>query len=337
MANESPNNREIMPLNQDISSIYCIHPSDASTTQLVSTKFSGVGFHNWKCSMMLSLSAKNKLGFVNGTIPEPDITSTDHKLWAGCNDLIISWLLFNLDETIAKSVLFMRTAQEIWDDLEGRYGYASMAHNFYLEQQLLDINQGSDSVSEIKQQQEDQILLQFMMKLNENFTTVYGNILMMHPLPNLSQAYRVFIQEERHKEMSQLTNQTETMAFYADRKRFNTQRNFNTKPNATEFPGMNNVGNYIGNTVPNSFNRKGAKPYYCNHDKIPGHSMERCFKLHGYPPGFQAKNDTRKFAALSQHTLEGNGNDPEGNVSNSDNCPTVPLEQYNQLKELYNK
>ncbi|XP_074328661.1 uncharacterized protein LOC141666511 isoform X2 [Apium graveolens] len=265
----------------------------------------------------------------------------------------------------------MRTAQEIWDDLEGRYGYASMAQIFCLEQQLLDIKQGSDSVSEfftkiktiwdgisdanplphctctnctcdlskrIKQQQEDQRLLQFMMKLNKNFATVRGNILMMLPLPNLSQAYRVFILEERHKEMSQLTNQTETMAFYADRKRFNTQRNFNTKPNATEFPRMNNVGNYVGNIVPNSFNRKGAKPYYfCNHCKILGHSMERCFKLHGYPPGFQAKNDTRKFAALSQHTLEANGNDPEGNVSNSDNCPTVPLEQYNQLMELYNK
>ncbi|XP_074352045.1 uncharacterized protein LOC141691206 [Apium graveolens] len=206
MATESSNNRENMPQNHNISSIYYIHPSDASTTQLVSTKFSGVGFHNWKRSMILTLSAKNKVGFVNGAIPEPNVV------------LIIN---SGLDETIAKSVLFMRTAQEIWDDLEGRYGYASMAQIFCLEQQLLDIKQGSDSVSEfftkiktiwdgisdanplphctcanctcdlskrIKQQHEDQRLLQFMMKLNDNFTTVRSNILMMHPLPNLSQA-----------------------------------------------------------------------------------------------------------------------------------------------------
>lgn len=29
--------------------------------------------------------------------------------------------------------------------------------------------------------------------------------------------------------------------------------------------------------------------YFCSHCKIVGHSVERCFKLHGYPPGFKHK------------------------------------------------
>lgn len=65
--------------------------------------------------MMLTLSAKNKLGFVNGSIPTPPTTSTDYKLWERCNDLVMSWLLFNLEDTIAKSVLFMKTAKDVWD------------------------------------------------------------------------------------------------------------------------------------------------------------------------------------------------------------------------------
>lgn len=93
--------------NQDPSSVFYIHPSDASTTQLVSIKFSGIGFHNWKRSMMLTLSAKNKLGFVDGTIPIPEITSAEYKYWERCNNLVISWLVFNLDEHIAKSVQFL--------------------------------------------------------------------------------------------------------------------------------------------------------------------------------------------------------------------------------------
>lgn len=52
--------------------------------------------------MMLTLSAKNKLGFVNGSIAVPASTSAGHKYWERCNDLIISWLLFNLDEKLLK-------------------------------------------------------------------------------------------------------------------------------------------------------------------------------------------------------------------------------------------
>lgn len=96
--------------NQDTSSAYYIHPSYSSSIQLVSVKFNGVGFHNWKCSMMLTLSAKNKIGFFNGNITAPEKTSTNYKNWEKCNDLVISWLIFNLDESTVKSVLLMNIA-----------------------------------------------------------------------------------------------------------------------------------------------------------------------------------------------------------------------------------
>lgn len=100
--------------NLDPSSVYYIHPSDANTTQLVSVKFNGSNYNNWKRSMMLILSAKNKLGFVNGTLTMPVSTSTDFCAWERCNSLVISWILFNLDETIARSVLFLKIARAIW-------------------------------------------------------------------------------------------------------------------------------------------------------------------------------------------------------------------------------
>ena len=42
----------------DQSSIFYIHPSDSSTSQIVSVKFNGTGFTNWQRSMLLSLSVK---------------------------------------------------------------------------------------------------------------------------------------------------------------------------------------------------------------------------------------------------------------------------------------
>ncbi|XP_074362953.1 uncharacterized protein LOC141703298 [Apium graveolens] len=221
--------------NQDLSSVYYIHPSDANVTQFVSAKFNGVGFHNWKRSMILTLSTKNKLGFVDRTIAKPEITAAEFKYWERCNNQVISWLLVNLDESIAKSVLFYQTAEEIWQDLADRYGYTSMAQIYSFEQQLLEINQGTDSVSDfftkiktlwdglndanplpyctcelctcnlsqrLVQRQQEHRVLQFMMKLSEQFALVRGNVLMMQLLPSIAQTYRLFAQDERHKEIS---------------------------------------------------------------------------------------------------------------------------------------
>lgn len=73
-----------------------------------------------------------------------------------------------------------------------------------------------------------------MMKLSEEFAVVRGNVLMMHPISTISQAYRVFAQEERHKEISHLTSQTEAMAFYADKMRFNNQGSGSYQKTETE-------------------------------------------------------------------------------------------------------
>lgn len=350
MANQSTQN---VQSNHDPSSPYYIHPSDASSTQLVSNKFDGIGFSNWKRSMMLTLSAKNKIGFVDGSIKKPVSIALDYKAWERCNNLVISWILFNLDGTIAKSVLFLQTAEEIWNDLEERSGFAFMTQVYALEQQLSDISQGSSTVSEfytqiktvwdsmndanplphctcnlctcnlsqkIQQRQQEQRLIQFMMKLSDKFSAVRGHALMMHHLPNVPQACRLFVQEENHKEIGQ-GNSHDSMAFMADRRssymgnsyrnnnlaKFRPSQNFgNVKDNSGSF-GNNkgNTGN-SGNFGTGPFgNKKVSKPganYYCTHCQVPGHSIDRCFQIHGFPPGFKGNRDKR-IAALVYHQM----------------------------------
>ena len=71
----------------------------------------------------------------------------------------------------------------------------------------------------------DHRLLQFMMKLSDKFATVRGNIIMQQPLSSISSAFRMFSQEERHQDLSSLTNQTESFAFMAD-----SRINFKSNP-----------------------------------------------------------------------------------------------------------
>ncbi|KAL8156622.1 hypothetical protein AgCh_001632 [Apium graveolens] len=202
------NSRQLLHPNQDPSSIYFVHPSDSNSSQLVSTKFNGNGFINWKRSMLLSLSAKNKLSFIDGTLPRPIDTTPEAKAWDRCNDLVCSWLLFNLNDNIAKSVLFLRTAREIWLDLEERFGYTSMPQLYYLEQQLSEMNQGSQSISEF-------------------FTSI-----------------KLFTQEEKHKKLSERVVSNESLAFATEKRQYdNAKYKGNSGFNQTnrQFPPKNNV------------------------------------------------------------------------------------------------
>ncbi|XP_021850810.1 uncharacterized protein [Spinacia oleracea] len=134
--------------NQDPASPFYLHPTDNTASQLVSIKFKGEGYGDWRRSMMISMSSKNKLGFVDGTIAKPDPTHDTYQAWMRCNDMMISWLLYNLDGSISKSVLYFHTAREIWLDLEDRFGFVSGPQPFSLEQQAVEISQGNHNVAE---------------------------------------------------------------------------------------------------------------------------------------------------------------------------------------------
>ena len=95
-----------------------LQSSDSPGMKLVSECFDGTGFGNWKRSMIIALSARNKLCFVDGSLPKPLATSSSFKSWSRCNDMVISWLLGALFKSIGRSVIYCNTAQQIWLELD---------------------------------------------------------------------------------------------------------------------------------------------------------------------------------------------------------------------------
>jgi len=66
---------------------------------------------------------------------------------------------------------------------------------------------------------EEQKIIQFLMGLNESYTAVRGNILMMTPLPSLSEIYSLLVQEERQRQVSTNSGnffQSESTSFSAN-------------------------------------------------------------------------------------------------------------------------
>ena len=124
---------------QNPASAYYLNPSDQANNKLMSTTFNGENFEKWKRSMTLALSAKNKMGFADGTFSRNSADSKDLKAWEWCNNIVIGWILSSLDDSISQSVFYHKLAQEIWEELEQRYGKPSFAHLYSLHEKLFSL------------------------------------------------------------------------------------------------------------------------------------------------------------------------------------------------------
>lgn len=97
----------------------------------------------------------------------------------------------------------------------------------------------------IIKKQKEQRLLQFLLKLNDKYSSVKGHIMMMHPLPFVSQVYRLIAQEEDHKNISQISH-VKNVAFVAHKRNYGTSNAYAQKNFVP-----NNAQNFQRQTGPN--------------------------------------------------------------------------------------
>ncbi|RVW13323.1 hypothetical protein CK203_088995 [Vitis vinifera] len=174
----------------DISNPYFTHHSDHPGLVLISKSLNEDNYSAWKRAMILALKSKNKLGFVNGSIKalSEEIDPEGYATWSRCNDMVHSWIINTLNPEIADSRDIACLRQEqlsvfayytklkgLWDELAS---YNAAAHGA---------------------QQDQQKLMQFLMGLNESYSAIRGQILLMNPLPSVRQAYSSVSQEEKQR------------------------------------------------------------------------------------------------------------------------------------------
>ncbi|XP_052193755.1 uncharacterized protein LOC127802105 [Diospyros lotus] len=132
----------------DGSSPFFLHHLNSPSLLLVSQPLTGNNYVSWSCAMLIALSVKNKLGFINGTIPRP--TPGDVSLlnaWVRNNKMVISWILNSISKEISASVIYFESAQDIWIDLMEQYQQSNGPRIFQLRRELVNLSQGSMFVS----------------------------------------------------------------------------------------------------------------------------------------------------------------------------------------------
>lgn len=125
-----------------------MHNSDHPGLQLISLRLDGSNYDDWSAAMKIALDAKNKIGFIDGSLTRPDTLDPTFRLWSRCDSMVKSWLLNSVSPQIYRSILLLTDASDIWRDLHGRFHMTNLPRTFNLTQEIQDLKQGSMSLSD---------------------------------------------------------------------------------------------------------------------------------------------------------------------------------------------
>ncbi|XP_023734140.1 uncharacterized protein LOC111882003 [Lactuca sativa] len=75
-------------------------------------------YNDWAQEMKNFLFAKNKIGFIDGTISRPEAKSKIYMKWMRCDSMIKGWLTTAMDKDIRSSVKYANTTNQIYSDLD---------------------------------------------------------------------------------------------------------------------------------------------------------------------------------------------------------------------------
>ncbi|XP_074377154.1 uncharacterized protein LOC141718674 [Apium graveolens] len=140
------------PVEEEVSIESNLHPLylqniDHPGLVLISKKLTGTeNFEPWKRSITIALSAKNKLGLVNGTYPKPEENSPLKSQWDRVNDMVISWILNTVSDEISNGMDFVTSTQEMWEELHGQFSSVNGHRVYQVLKDTHALEQGDKSV-----------------------------------------------------------------------------------------------------------------------------------------------------------------------------------------------
>lgn len=79
--------------NKDSSSPYYLHNSDHPGLVRFSNPLTNTNYNSWSKSFFKALIAKNKAGFINGSIEHQDLDDLLYHAWNRCDSMISSWMI----------------------------------------------------------------------------------------------------------------------------------------------------------------------------------------------------------------------------------------------------
>nr|GEX48471.1 uncharacterized mitochondrial protein AtMg00820-like [Tanacetum cinerariifolium] len=119
--------------------------------------------------MVIALNAKNKMKIVNGDFVKRD----------------------TVVEKIGNNFNFINSVNKLWLELQEHYARINGHRIFQLTNNIMQLKQIDCTIEENEERNQRKRLVQFLMGLDESYSNIKGQILLMQPLPSVVKAYNM--------------------------------------------------------------------------------------------------------------------------------------------------
>ncbi|XP_019157450.1 PREDICTED: uncharacterized protein LOC109154018 [Ipomoea nil] len=238
-----------------------LHVTENPNVILVSPPLSELNYASWNRSMRIALGVKNKLGFIDESIPNPGESDPKYPQWKRCNGI--------------------------------RYSQTDPHKIAELQNEIFKNTQGTMTVSEYFTKsnalwEQLKIMRPIPRCLNEEFETVKAGILVMDPLPTMEKTLNMTLKLER--KIRSVSNQRNSEIAHSNAIQANTQLADDQSLVAASTSYNNKK----------KFNNGGKNVPKCTYCGMTGHTIEKCYKKHGYPTGSQASTNAAITVSTSR-------------------------------------
>lgn len=150
----------------------------------------------------------------------------------------------------------------------------------------------------IEEYLQSEYVMTFLMGLNDSYAALRAQILLISPLPSMNKVFSLVIQEEQQRSAGILPTSVESVTLAA------------SSDNSKKATQVRNK------------KKEGQRPI-CSHCGVKGHVVDRCYKIHGYPPGYRRPQQSNS-----------GGNESGNSKPQSAFFASLSTDQYSQLMGL---
>ncbi|XP_020972812.1 uncharacterized protein LOC107632493 [Arachis ipaensis] len=199
---------------------YFLHPGESPGLALIPLKLTPQNYYQWSHDMWRALRSKNKVKFLDGSILKPGEGDPNFEAWDRCNNFLLSWINLSLSPEIAKSVMRISSAPNLWNDLKRRYSQGDVFQVGTLKEEFYALKQGDLTVTSyfamlkaiweelenlraipscvacvngclcglqiVRDYASEEYVVKFLKGLNEQYSNVKSQIMLIKPLPEIN-------------------------------------------------------------------------------------------------------------------------------------------------------
>ncbi|GJZ37953.1 ribonuclease H-like domain-containing protein [Tanacetum coccineum] len=209
-------------------------------------------------------------------IPFKLLGTENYKIW----DITMKLALQGRNKlSFVDGLVYSRNDNSFWKELESTYDKREFHALTKLPKCVCEVKCSCDVSSELVLHQQLMKLMQFLLGMDDRYQPIRSALSTWDPLPEVKDAYTAVSEEESHRGIP--------VSFGVFESKLNAS-SFATKTfNNNKRPFNNNNSNTRGSSSNSTVNRGPNPNSNCKNYGRIGHTIDRCYVIIGFPPGFK--------------------------------------------------